>query len=166
LAGAADHDPFLHTWSLSVEEQFYFGWPALVMFSTLRANREDIGRRITLTLALLGVASLAASIAVTATNQPWAFFVMPFRAWEFALGGLLAVQLPQGRVLRAGLRHLGWLGALLVLWASAFFDRQTRFPGAAALVPAIGTCALLAAGRAVQAGAPTALLSRQPLRWL
>src|SRR5690349_21442462 len=88
----AQENPLLHTWSLGVEEQFYIVWPLLVLgvaALTARAARheedEDATRRALLLLVTVaGLLSFGVSIWLTTTAQPWAFFGMPARIWEFA----------------------------------------------------------------------------------
>lgn len=76
---ASDEMPLLHLWSLSVEEQFYFVWPALLMFTRSRN-----------VIAGLAVASFVLAEYWMATNPEAAFFRMPARFWELAVGGLIA----------------------------------------------------------------------------
>jgi peptidoglycan/LPS O-acetylase OafA/YrhL len=165
-------DPLLHTWSLAVEEQFYLVWPLLLvvlapLFARDDADRTAERRGMTIVVAVAGVASLVASLVVTRTSQPWAFFGMPTRIWEFALGGALSLALveraPAGPRAATALQAAG-LAA--IAFAVATYDRATPYPGVAALPPALGACALVAGG----AWAPESPLSRalatEPLRWL
>ena len=152
--GSRDN-PLLHTWSLAVEEQFYLVWPLLVVLLApllVRddADREAQRRRILAIVSVAGLASLAASVVVTRGSQPWAFFGLPTRIWEFALGGALSLALvdrteatPRGAML---LQSLG-LAAIVV--AATSYDRGTPYPGAAALLPALGTCAPRASRRSI-----------------
>ena len=101
-------NPLLHTWSLSIEEQFYFVFPAAVLFSWWVAKRVGIDRRRTVGAVLVvgSVVSLGASIALTSgfvglsrsfgfgvvrLDQSFAFYSAPTRAWEFAAGALFAL---------------------------------------------------------------------------
>ena len=169
--GSSDN-PLLHTWSLAVEEQFYLVWPLLLVVLVPLLLRDDTDRiaarrRTTIAIALAGVASLVASLVVTRTSQPWAFFGMPTRIWEFALGGVLSLLLADRTPLsaRAG-TVLQALGLAAIAIAALTYDRATPYPGTAALVPALGACALVAGG----ASAPNSVISRQLemplLRWL
>ncbi|MFN8622317.1 MAG: acyltransferase family protein [Chloroflexota bacterium] len=159
-AGGAP-SPFLHFWSLSVEEQFYLFWPVLLVLVT-RMRRPRIGAGVT--LAVIAVLSFAACVLQTASDPNAAFYLLHTRAWELALGGLLTVAWPAldrgGRAL--GL--LGWAGLVAVLAASVVFDESTPWPGTAALLPVLGTVALLASG--TQAWGPGRLLSVGPLRFV
>ncbi len=82
-------NPFSHTWSLGVEEQFYLFYPLMLM---LGGHRGRFGRSFRFAaIALLSVASLAAFARVYGTNQPAAYFLLPFRFWEMGAGCMLAI---------------------------------------------------------------------------
>jgi peptidoglycan/LPS O-acetylase OafA/YrhL len=98
LASDAAPSPVLHFWSLGVEEQFYVLWPLLLialLAVSKRVGRIGVSRTMIATaLAILGAGSLMLSLWLTVKVEPWAFFSMPTRGWEFAIGGLLAVGAP------------------------------------------------------------------------
>jgi len=166
---AAHHgpSPLLHFWSLSLEEQFYAVWPALLVLVGRRATRQprDVRRRVVAALAVIFVVSLGASIVVTAQSQPWAFFSLPTRAWEFAVGGALAAW-GMPRLLSLPIRAVVTFGGLgLVIASAAVFDATTRFPGWAPLLPVVGTAAVILGGT----GAPSPaapLLGAGVMPWL
>lgn len=145
--GAAIEKPLLHTWSLSVEEQFYLIWPAflLVLFRWSRAW---------LWIALAGSISLAAVVIWTGSTTT-TFFLTPFRVYQFAIGALL-VWMPALRInaVREVLLVIG--GAALVA-SVIVFDHLTH-QALAGFVAAIGTAAVLLAGEARIVG----LLLRNP----
>src|SRR5262249_39241187 len=147
FAPETDVNPYLHTWSLAVEEQFYLFWPLLLLASFRRARSRKV---LVFALGGLCAASFALCVGLTFHRQPWAFFFSPSRAWEFALGGLVALLPP-----RPGLALAG-VGAILV--GDIWFSPETRFPGFAALLPVLGTCAVLLSG-----GAGARLLAVGPL---
>jgi peptidoglycan/LPS O-acetylase OafA/YrhL len=149
LAAELAQSPVLQYWSLSVEEQFYLIWPiALVGLWAIARRIPAVKMKIMAGgLAVIAVLSLAATMVLTTSAQPWAFFMMPTRAWEFAVGGLVALWLMSGRKTPRGLGlAAGWLGIVAVLTAGAVFSISTAFPGTAALLPVLGTGALLLAG--------------------
>ena len=83
--------PFQQLWALAVQVQFYCLFP-LLLWVAGRVGRDQHGyrRRVIVALALIGLLSLGYSVYMTARNQPWAYFDSGARAWEFAIGGLLA----------------------------------------------------------------------------
>jgi peptidoglycan/LPS O-acetylase OafA/YrhL len=158
--------PVLHFWSLAVEEQFYLVWPWLLLLVTRRARRT--GRSLTapllIGLAIVAIPSLWWSTVQTGSAPGWAYFSTLTRAWELAVGGALVMALPALRRLpRAAAALLGWAGALAVLWACLRFTETMPFPGTAALVPVLGTAALVAAGSRLPDAGASRLLSHPVL---
>src|SRR3954468_6649036 len=89
---AAVEKPLLHTWSLAVEEQFYLVLPVL-LWLLLRGAKRSSRRLLPVAVAALGVASFALCIWLMKTGRsPAAFFLSPPRAWEFLIGGMVALQ--------------------------------------------------------------------------
>ncbi|WP_410055418.1 acyltransferase family protein [Phycicoccus sp. M110.8] len=172
LAAESAPSPVQHYWSLSVEEQYYLFWPILIFLlyrlSSVRATRRRGDKSPTPWLAAgLGavfVSSLGASIHLTSTNPPAAYFVTHTRVWELALGALVALALHTGwRVPGAPLRAAAaWAGLGLMTWACLTFTQATAFPGAAALVPTVGTALVLAADGDGVAWSPSGLLGLRP----
>ncbi|MCL2515363.1 MAG: acyltransferase [Microbacteriaceae bacterium] len=157
---------FQHYWSLGVEEQFYFLWPALlgILWLVLRGRRAAVAG----VLGLLALGSLGVGLVLTQTDQPWAFFALWPRAWELAAGGLLAFTAPAiGRLLPGwAARVLGWAGLAGILTACVAFTADTVFPGTAALLPVLSTVAVIAAGEVPVRGSAGALLGVRPLQFL
>lgn len=131
----ANHLPTLHLWSLSVEEQFYVVWPLLML--ALRGVTER--NRIRL-IALLGVLSFATAEILLYFSPNMAFFQMPARFWELAIGGIAAL-LPSTQ--RQGHHQELTAGVALVL--VAVFVPIAHFPGYGAL-PAVAGAALIIHG--------------------
>ena len=172
--------PFLHFWSLSVEEQYYIIWPALLgllLWSTWksRGNADDddrrraqrrAHRRATAAIALISAISLALCIWQTETAQPWAFFGLHTRAWELGVGALLALTWKQTSTLESGLRSVvGWIGIAGITISAFFLDETMAFPGRLALLPVFGTALVLLAGDRTRFG-PQVLLRLAPLQWI
>ena len=165
LASSDEASPFLHFWSLAVEEQFYWIWPLLVMLAIgAFASRRLNPRRLVIVLSVVTAVSFAACVWLTRTDQPWAFFLLPTRAWELAVGALLALGVTRLRAIPAAFADLlGLLGLGAIVAASVLFTDATAFPGYAAALPVAGTAALIAAGAASRGGV-SALLSVAPMR--
>lgn len=164
FADSAQRNPFLHTWSLAVEEQFYLTWPLLVALSWRGTRRKR--RTIAMIAAIVGVSFLLC-VWETRVRQPWAFFGTPLRAWEFGAGALLAF-LPE-RAFRTNPLATGTLGAvglLLLAWAAFWLSPTTRFPGYAAALPVLGAAAVIAAGSRRQHVGASRLLAAPGLQYL
>ena len=168
-------NPLLHTWSLSVEEQFYLLFPvALVLALTWlpRHWRRFSRANAALAPAVIVVAAVTGmSFAVSLlwsygiepldlTNQPatWAFYQAPARAWEFGAGSLLALASARGKLtwLGGASTALAVVGVALVIGGFFLITPTSVFPGVWALLPVLGTAALIAAG----SGAATNPVSR------
>ena len=150
--------PLLHYWSLGVEEQFYVVWP-LLLVAAFRL------RRVAAVLGLVAVASFAGCVWLTDASQPWAFFSLPTRAWEPAIGGLVALAAPRLRGLRPWVAvALGWGGLAAICWAVVAYGPTTPFPGVAAALPVLGTAAVVVAGCAAPRGGVQTVLGVAPLR--
>lgn len=146
FANDAANNPFIHYWSLSVEEQFYFAWPALLM---LAAWLKPGKRTIMLAMGIAGLVSFTVCAWLTTVSQPWAFYFSPLRAWEFAAGGLASMTpawLLQKRPRLALAFSL--CGLAMIAFAYLTFSEEAPFPGFLALVPVTGTVLLLLAGAA------------------
>ena len=171
LTASAAPSPFQNYWSLGVEEQFYLIWPAVLLFASLAWRRRSAGHegppsRATAgaVLGLIAVASCAFSIWLTNASEPWAFFSLPTRAWELAIGGLVALGAPVISRMR-GRPLLGWIGLALVVWSVVTFTSTTPFPGTAALVPVLGAAAIIAGGTGPRtAHGPVQVLRTSPMQ--
>ncbi len=137
-----------HFWSLSVEEQFYVLWPLLLVAGLALARRFRPGtppvRTAAIVIAVVGLASFAVSVVMTAREPAWAYFATPTRIWELALGAGLAL-LPVRLVPRARV-VLGWAGVVAIVGSAVVLDGETAFPGWVAAVPTLGAVAVIAAG--------------------
>ena len=159
FAATSSPSPFLHFWSLSVEEQFYLVWPALIVLLTWRGGSS---RRLIAALLIGVVASFALSMWLTDASPARAFYLLPTRVWQLGVGGLLALIGVMGTSRRAG--ALAWAGLAAVAVAGVALTAEMPYPGLAALLPTAGAVALLYGGAAPSG--PVRLLAAAPLRFL
>ena len=159
FAPTSSPSPFLHFWSLSVEEQFYLVWPALIVLLTWRGGSS---RRLIAALLIGVVASFALSMWLTDASPARAFYLLPTRVWQLGVGGLLALVGVVGISRRAG--ALAWAGLAAVAVAGVALTAEMPYPGLAALLPTAGAVALLYGGAAPSG--PARLLAAAPLRFL
>jgi peptidoglycan/LPS O-acetylase OafA/YrhL len=133
--------PLLHTWSLSVELQFYAVWP-LVLVLLLRYVK-----RLFIPVAVMVAIGFLVSVFYLNYDSSGAFFLMPFRIHEFLFGGIV-VFLERARLNRGWQNLIYCVGLFLVLYPVFFYDsKRTLFPGVAVLAPVIGTALMILGGR-------------------
>lgn len=168
---------FLHTWSLGVEEQFYLAWPMLAVLTLTGLKRgcdSSSASRMLWALVLVGIGSLALCLYWSYHTPELAFYMMPARAWQFALGALVymlygvssapsARENPSRFQLRAS---WGWIGLALILGSALLLDGTTTYPGFWALVPSTGAAMTIAAGVNKPHASFARLLSLRPMRWI
>ncbi|MFF4345688.1 acyltransferase family protein [Kitasatospora sp. NPDC001540] len=151
-----------HYWTLSVEEQFYLCWPffLLLLFKLKKPWARFAG------LAAVGVASLVLCVHLTTIAPGPVYFVTPIRIWEFAIGTAIAM-LHQRLVLpRPVAEAASLLGLAAILGSAVFFTATTEFPGAIALIPALGTGLFIVAGTRPGRQWHTFLTSSAPVQFL
>jgi peptidoglycan/LPS O-acetylase OafA/YrhL len=162
----ASRDLFLHTWSLGVEEQFYLVWPVLLLLPfRLGRLRENTGTQpqavLRCSLAIAFLLSLAASIYWTFTAPQAAFYLMPSRIWQFALGALVHFTFDNRHIgasslASPGRRILVWsalaTGMALIIGGALALRPDLPYPGYWALVPSFGTALVISAGRGLSDG--------------
>jgi peptidoglycan/LPS O-acetylase OafA/YrhL len=138
-------DPLLHTWSLGVEEQFYLGYPILLLLAWLVGRRLRAPRATAIALvAATMVASFGLAVWWWAHDSTVAFYASPARAWEFGAGALTALLAPTwSRLTESRATTLAAL-ALPPLLAASVSVTPTGPVGLA--VPVLATCVLMAAG--------------------
>jgi hypothetical protein len=132
----------IHTWSLSVEWQFYLLYPLLLLglFAT-----PGLRRRMWVVLGGLAAVSFALAMAISARGQGWSFYLLPTRAWELLAGALCAAVAPAAlSSLQRGGLHV--LGLLLIAVGASLAIPATGWPSVAALLPVGGAALVLIAG--------------------
>jgi peptidoglycan/LPS O-acetylase OafA/YrhL len=169
LAEDAEVSPVQHYWSLSVEEQFYVVIPVLMIALAWIARRRglSIRRIITVALAIIVAGSLAYSIWHTEASPQTAYFYSTTRAWELGIGSLLACAVPLlKRLADWGAIALAAVGLVLIVCTGLVITTATPWPGWAALLPTVGTAAVIAAGVANPLTPVGRLLSLRPMVWI
>jgi len=131
----ATPSPFIHYWSLAVEEQFYIFWPLFI----IALAKLKSARKFVIGFSLVTVITFALGVWLTVVAPIWAFYSLPTRAWELSIGALIALA-PQLK--KAG-RFSALVGVLALGISLVKFDEATPYPGFLALLPVLGTAALL-----------------------
>ncbi|MFK3968499.1 acyltransferase family protein [Ensifer adhaerens] len=133
----SDLKPLLHTWSLSVEEQFYIVFP-VALFICYKFFRKKISLVVLSVLAL----SFAVSVVEVYDNPQKAFYLLHFRVWELLIGAAVAL-LPHPTYLGRMRQMLTGVGLLMVFSAIFLYSPSTAFPGLAAALPCLGTALVI-----------------------
>ena len=141
FAAAAELNPFLHTWTLAVEEQYYTLFPLLLVLIW------KFGKRfILVSLGLLFLISLALSQWACHVKPAAAFYLLPTRGWELLIGVFAAFFLARNdrkEFSKTASEVGGWLGVALIIYAVFNYTQNTPFPGFYALVPTLGTLLII-----------------------
>lgn len=169
--------PFLHYWSLGVEEQFYLVWAPMLLGTVWLARLARRARRrpaveptasrrpFIILLTLVAVVSFALSFLASYIVPAAAFYSLPTRAWQLAIGGLLALTaLHWQRLSPRVTAVIGWIGLALILLACVSLSPTTLYPGAAALLPTAGAALVIGAGCATPNQGGGRLLGLPPVR--
>mgnify|MGYP005994676773 CR=1 FL=1 len=136
--------PLLHTWSLAVEEQFYFVWP--IIFIILHKITKD--NYLTRLMFVLLIALIALSVHLAHSSPHSAYFLLPARAFELMMGAMLAVSYDKIPNTKRATNHvLSLVGLALIIIPAFIITKQSVFPGFNAFWPCLGTVLLIASGR-------------------
>ncbi len=154
----AELKPLLHLWSLGVEEQFYLFWPGLLLLLYKLPQRFYIAALVVITLA-----SLAACIVMTPIDGAAAFYLLPFRIWQFALGALAVEWWRECHLSEFNRQVLRSTGLALCGVSIATFGDGAAFPGWLALIPSLGAALVLLASHE---SSGSVWLSNPTARWL
>ena len=142
---AAELKPLIHTWSLAVEEQFYLGFPLLLLFASKYGKAfiiKCILIAVILSLFIAQVGSLTRPVAT--------FFLLPTRVWELSIGALLSFYFFNNSNSNWDLNIrniISFIGMSLILISIFFFNKDTPFPGLYALFPTVGAASIILCGQ-------------------
>jgi peptidoglycan/LPS O-acetylase OafA/YrhL len=164
--GPAEQQPLLHLWSLAVEGQFYLLWPGLLALVLRKCAASATMRSAQVLVAAVGILSFALSLWLSYRQASVAFYLMPARAWEFALGGWIGLHVLQHgmRLSAVGAVLAGGLGLGGIVLAAVLFSPSMVFPGSLALLPVLCTGLLLYS--ASTANPISRLLGSGLMQWL
>ncbi|GAC31266.1 acyltransferase family protein [Paraglaciecola polaris] len=133
--------PLLHTWSLSVEEQFYILFPILLI-----GIMKYKPKALQLFLGVIAVLSFVLSEYLVRTDPSLSFFISPTRFWQFIVGGLLALNLHKMGLSKTLSNVIGFGGLAALIICLFRYDEATLFPGISAIVPTLATLCVIWAG--------------------
>ncbi len=166
LSSQQPPSPLQNFWSLAVEEQFYLVYPTIFLV-VAGLKRLTLRARLALVLTVVIVVSFAYSVSNTHADPVNAYFSPFTRAWELALGALVAVCTP--RLLRIPAQIAAsatWVGLGAILVGACAFTGQTAYPGSLVAIPVVGAALVIAGGMNAHAAGAEALLNLAPFRWL
>lgn len=160
--GTAYYEPLLHTWSLSVEEQFYMVWPILLII--LFKIRHKVSP--TLMIAIIFLISLSLSEVYSRLHQNAAYLLLPFRFFELLIGSYLAVASDKvARVMKYP-AACSLVGVVLIFASAFMLNDLSTFPGINALPVCVGTALLIASGMTTKPSLVTRLLGLPPVTYV
>ena len=167
LTATEPPSPLLNFWSLAVEEQFYLVFPAMVLLLSRLRTRISFNSRFAIVLVLIIGSSFWLSIVQSNSTPTLAYFSPFTRAWELALGALVAVGTTQIRKVPANAGAvITWVGLGMIGWAAISFGPQTVYPGSVAAIPVVGASLVIAGGVRAPRRAAESVLGLGPVRWI
>jgi peptidoglycan/LPS O-acetylase OafA/YrhL len=141
---AAELKPLLHTWSLAVEEQYYFFFPIFLVFCWRWSRRFSL-----IAIVVVALFSLIAAQIGSFYHPLYNFYLLPSRLWEIAIGAIIAFyagKTSQSSTPLIARQFLSAFGAVFIVASVAVFDKTFPFPSLYALVPTLGTALILLFG--------------------
>ena len=142
FSARAEENPFLHTWSLSVEEQFYAFWPFILVLM-VRFLKTSSYRALFIGFMFLTSFLLAHLLVQSPRGASIAFYMMPTRFGELLLGAIVAIYAQRMNVRETFQQPLGLIGILLLVVSFCWINEETVFPGFVALLPTLGASLII-----------------------
>ncbi|PZQ45829.1 MAG: hypothetical protein DI551_06330 [Micavibrio aeruginosavorus] len=136
---AAEEKPFLHTWSLGVEEQFYLLFPLFIFWMWKFFPRKALLP----TMIVVGIVSISLAEFLLAERPPMSFFLLPSRAWELLLGSSLSFFNGHFSPKKSSANASSLIGIILISIAVLGYSNSTKFPGVHALLPCLGAALII-----------------------
>jgi peptidoglycan/LPS O-acetylase OafA/YrhL len=160
FAAPSESQALLHTWSLAVEEQFYFVFPFILTWLFTRKNSSE--KKTLLSISLILAASLIWSCIGVYKYPTATFFLLPARAWEMMLGAFIALYIPQKSWSHTINSLISWISLSTIFYCIYKYDSTVPFPGIAALAPCLATVALIFCNQS-KLTTPAKFLSLRPV---
>ncbi len=154
-----NNSPLLHTWTLSVEEQFYLIWPILLVLSWKYLSRRKLGPL----LVYLLLSSFIASETLLFILPKLSFYMLYSRSWEFGAGALLALSILPRPQAKKHVEFFSFLGLFLLGFSFTVLNDTVRFPGLYAAFSVVGTTLIIATGQGHHRSYVHRFLSFRPL---
>ena len=154
-----DLNPLMHTWSLAVEEQFYFVWPLLFIF----LNKVTRNKYLIPVMFICLISLLALSVYLANNYSHSAYFLLPARAFELMMGAILAISYHKIPKTNQFTNHImSIIGITLIMLPAFLISKQSVFPGFNAFWPCLGAVLLIASGKnTVQPGIINKIISHK-----
>jgi peptidoglycan/LPS O-acetylase OafA/YrhL len=140
FAPNAIETPLIHTWSLAIEEQYYFVWPILLLVMMKFFRRHIIHISLLLCVSSFLLASI---LAHNESWAAWSFYLLPSRMGELLMGSMLAFYRPVFPPRNAVISLCEVLGVVLIILSIFLLDKHSIFPGYNAFWPCLGALLLI-----------------------
>lgn len=164
FAVASNQLPLLHLWSLGIEEQFYIIWPFALLFFL----RSKYKKHFFAVFGLIGILSYVLGDFLFPHAPSFSYYMLPTRAGELLLGGILAqfiIKKENLEISKVVISMVSLSGFLMIIGSLFLLSENSVFPGVRALLPTLGTAALILSGYYGNA-APNRLLKLKPMSWI